>query len=265
MSSDAATIASTEPAGTPGGATGQDWRPRAASLLGALVIWECAARLLASPVLPPASAVLAALIAMTASGEILGNLAISLGALTIGYAAAAVVGVGVGAAMGRFRPVEVILEPYLNALLASPALIYVPVLFTLFGATRLTQVGAVFLHTVFVITVTTQAGVRNTSPALVEMAAAFGATERQIFWKIRLPEAWPFVMTGLRIGVPLAVKGMVNGEMFIAFMGLGALVQTYGGRFEPDRVLAILVVLILVALAGTSLLDAVDRRIRRPA
>ena len=197
---------------------------------------------------------------MIASGEILGNLAVSLRALAAGYAAAAVAGVALGTAMGRFRPVEVALSPYVNALLASPSLIFVPVLFTLFGAGRMTQVGAVFLHAVFVIVVTTHAGVRNARGSLVEMAGAFGATERQGFWKIRLPQARPAVVSGLRLGVPLAVKGMVNGEMFIAFLGLGALVRSYGGRFEPDKVLAIVFVVICVSLAGTSLVDALDRR-----
>ena len=52
------------------------------------------------------------------------------------------------------------------------------------------------------------------------------------------------------------VKGMINGEMFIALTGLGALVRLYGGRFEADKLLAVLVVIAGVALLCSWLVDA---------
>jgi NitT/TauT family transport system permease protein len=97
------------------------------------------------------------------------------------------------------------------------------------------------------------------------MATAFGASERQIFWQIRWPEARPLVASGLRVGVLLAVKGMINGEMFVAFTGLGALVRTYGARFDAARLMALVSVLAVVALGSAALLDIVERHAsRRP-
>lgn len=238
-----------------------EWRTRVLSLLVGCVAWEIGARLAVSPFFPTCLATVAAFVDLVASGAILANLSASLGNLAAGFAAAAVAGVAVGAAMSRFRPLRLALEPYLHALLAAPGLIYVPILFTLFGTARLTQIGSVFFHAVFAIAATTEGALRPKNQGLAAMAAAFGASERQIFWRVRWPEARPLIVSGLRIGSLLGVKGMINGEMFIAFTGLGALVRIYGTRFQPAYVLAIVILIVAIAFAVTAAIDAAERRV----
>jgi NitT/TauT family transport system permease protein len=237
-----------------------DWRTRALSLAVGCVLWEIAARVAATPFFPTCLATAAALVGLFQSGLILANLSVSIGNLLIGYGSAVIVGIAVGIAMSRFGVVEFVVRPYLYALLAAPGLVYVPILFTLFGTSRITQIGSVFLHAVFLITTTTAGALRVRNATLIAMAKAFGATGRQIFWSIRWREARPLVFSGLRVGAVLAVRGMINGEMFIAFTGLGALVRTYGARFEADRVLAIVIVIVVVAFVSTALVDLAERR-----
>jgi NitT/TauT family transport system permease protein len=236
------------------------WRTRAKSLLVGCLIWEGAARLAARPLFPTCSATMTALVELTRNGAIVGNLGTSLSNLVAGFGAAVLVGIGTGIVMARLQHLEAAVEPFLHALLAAPSMIYVPLLFTAFGATRITQIGSVFLHAVFVMTATTAAALRPERPNLVAMASSFGASERQIFWSIRWPAARPLIISGLRVGSLLAVKGMINGEMFIAFTGLGALIRTYGSRFEPDKMLAIVIVIMSVALACSALVGILERR-----
>lgn len=236
------------------------WRMQAASVGVALAGWELVSRWLDPPFLPPPSAVAFALADLTTRGHIAGNLAVSLGSLLAGFSMAVLVGVATGTLMGRYHWAGRALDPYLHALLAAPSLAFVPVLFTVFGTGRGTQVGAVFLHAVFVIAATTQTGIRQAPVALLDMAWSFGATERDLFWKVRLPEARPIILSGLRVGVLYGIKGMINGEMFIAVTGLGALVRTHGGRFEPAHVLAVVVVVVGVALVCSAALDWAARR-----
>ncbi|MFQ5855414.1 MAG: ABC transporter permease [Anaerolineae bacterium] len=238
-------------------------RPQVISLLVGLAGWEILGRLLDFPFLPPFSVVLRASWELTVSGEILGNLSASLVSLVVGYGLAATLGLTVGALMGRYRKVEHLLDVYLNAFLASPTLIWVPILFAFFGVSRLSQIAVVFLYSFWLITANTLTGIRTVDGSLLEMARSFGATERQLFWKIMLPGALPLIMAGLRIGMGRAVKGMINGEMFIALIGLGALIKIYGGRFDAARVLGILIVIIAVAVVTTSLVQALDRRVTR--
>lgn len=231
------------------------------ALAAGAVVWEAAARIASQPFLPPLSRVLVALWELTASGQIVGSLAASVAGLVVGFGAACLVGVTVGGAMGRSRTVEHLLDVYLYALLATPSLVFVPVLFAIFGVSRASQTAVVFLHAVLVIAANTMAGVKAADRQLVEMARSFGASERQVFWRVIIPGAAPLVGAGLRIGMGRAVRGMVNGEMFIALTGLGALLRIYGSRFEADRVLAVLLVVLVVALASTRVVDLLARRL----
>jgi NitT/TauT family transport system permease protein len=197
------------------------------------------------------------------SQAILGHLSVSLVSLAIGFVPAVALGLTLGALMGRFRHVEYLFDPYLHALLATPNLIFVPILFALFGVGRGTQAAIVFLYAFSVIVSNTMAGVRASDAGLMEMARSFGANKWQAFLSIVVPGALPLVMAGLRLGMARAVKGMINGEMFIALVGLGALIRTYGGRFEADKVLGVLLLVNAVGVASVGLLQALDRRLMR--
>jgi NitT/TauT family transport system permease protein len=200
---------------------------------------------------------------MIAGGEILRYLAASLGALVLGYGLAVAAGVTVGLLMGRYRRVEYVLDPYVNALLATPKIVLVPLLFALFGMSRSVQVAIVFLSAFFVIVINTMSAIRSVDSAYLEMARSFGASERQVFAKVLLPGSLPLTMAGLRLGMGRGVKGMINGEMFIVVFGLGGLLRTYGSRFDAEKVFAILLVVVGVALVCTSAVQAVERRATR--
>ena len=233
----------------------------ALSLLVGAVLWEVAARALHFTFFPPLSNVLRAMFELIASGQIAGHLATSLINLAIGYGLAVSGGVTLGLLMGRYRWVEYVLEPYVSALLAAPKLIFVPILYALFGLSRGTQVAVVFLSAFFIIVINSMAGIRSVDPTYVEMARAFSASERQLFWKVLLPGSLPLTMAGVRLGIGRAVKGMISGEMFITLFGLGALLRKYGGRFDAERVFAILLVVVSVALACSWVVGAVERRV----
>ena len=225
---------------------------RALSLVAGLTAWEIAARAAHSPLFPSFSQTMTALVELVRSRTLGPHLAASALNLLAGFASAAVVGLSTGALMGRHVLVDRTLAPFLRALLAAPGLVYVPPLFTFFGASALTLIGSVFVHTVFVIATTTSDALRVREPSLVAMAAAFGATDRQTFWNVQWPRARPMIVSGLQVAAPLAVKGLVNGEMFIAFTGIGALVRTYGSRFEPGKVLALLMLIVATSIAGSA-------------
>jgi ABC-type nitrate/sulfonate/bicarbonate transport system permease component len=231
------------------------------SLAAGAIGWEFAVRLLGSDRLPPFSAVLERLAVMSWRGEILAPLAASLGSLVVGFLAAAVLGVLSGALMARSATLEHLVDIYFDALMAAPTLIYVPVLFALFGITRASQVALVFAYAFFIVAATTHDGIRAVDRRLVEMARAFGASERQVFWSVSLPAAKPFMLTALRLGSARAVKGMIVGEMVIALSGLGAALKGYGARFDVGAVLAILLVILLVSAASTALVGTLAHRL----
>jgi ABC-type nitrate/sulfonate/bicarbonate transport system permease component len=242
---------------------GASARPALLALLIGACAWEIIGRLWQIPFLPPFSNVLGAAADLITSGEVLGYLAASMAALLLGYVLAVVAGVMLGLLMGRYRKVEYALDLYINAMLATPKIVLVPVLFALFGLSRSVQVAIVFLSAFFVIVVNTMCAIRNVDASTVEMARSFGASERQLFAKVLLPGSMPLTMAGLRLGMGRAVKGMINAEMLIAVFGLGGLLSTYGSRFDAEGVFAVLLIVVSVALLCSFAVQSIERRVTR--
>lgn len=235
--------------------------PATASLgLGALG-WELLARLWNVSFFPPISVVIGRLIELIGQGLILDSLAQSLVNLVLGFGASVVVGIVLGALMGAYRKVAMALDVYVYALLTAPTLVFAPIFFALFGLSRITVILVVVFYSVFIIIVNTAAAIRSVPPSLIEMGRAFCASDRQLFFKIILPAAMPLTMAGLRLAMGRAVKGMINGEMFIAAVGLGAVVINAGRRFDAAAVLAVLLVIILVAMVSVKVVQLVDARL----
>ncbi|HEY7167225.1 MAG TPA: ABC transporter permease [Candidatus Binatia bacterium] len=236
---------------------------QAFSLLLGVIIWEIAGRMLALPWLPPFSKVLIALLELIRSGEILANLAVSLRTLVIGFLISLVAGLIIGVSMGVSRRVDQAIGIYVNALLFTPHLVFAPIFFAFFHLSDWTRIAVIVKYTVFVIIINTATAVRSADPALFEMAHSFGANRRQMFTRVLLPASMVLLFAGIRLGMGRAVKGMINGEMFIAFVGLGGIVQKYGSQFDASKVLAVTVVILAVSLLMGGLVQTAERRMTR--
>jgi NitT/TauT family transport system permease protein len=235
--------------------------PGGISLLIGALAWEGIAWLWQVPFFPPLSAVLLRLVAMVGEGKIVGNLAQSLSDLAIGFSISAIFGITIGVLMGAYSRVEAALGIYVNAFLTAPSLVFAPVFFSLFGLSRVTIIAVIVMYSIFIIIVETTAAIRGAPRDLLEMGRSYCAPRRMLFRRIIMPAATPLIMAGLRLGMGRAVKGMINGEMFIAVVGLGRIVMDAGRRFDAESVLAVLIVIVVVAMAAVKLVQLVDARL----
>lgn len=235
--------------------------PSVAAVLVLAVGWELIGRAVGAVFFPPLSAVLVRLVELVASGVILGNLATSLTNLVLGFSISLALGLGVGMLMGGYRRIEAALDIYVNAFLTAPSLVFAPIFFTIFGLSRWSIVALIVMYSTFILIITTLSAIRNVSPSLIEMGRSFCASDRQLFRRIILPAATPLIMAGVRLSAGRAVKGMINGEMFIAVVGLGKLMIDEGRTFDAEAVLAILLVIIFVAFGAAKAVQLVDARL----
>jgi ABC-type nitrate/sulfonate/bicarbonate transport system permease component len=240
----------------------EQW-PGILSLAFGLVAWEVAGHWMQFSFLPPVSSVLVRAVELIVTGQILGALTASLLSLLVGYVMAVIIGVVLGLLMGRYRTVEYLFDPYINAIMGAPKLALVPILYALFGLSRMVQIAIVFLSAFFVIVINAMRGMQTVDSSYVEMARAFGAREDQVFWKILLPASLPLTMAGVRVAMGRAVKGMVRGEMVITLFGLGALLRKFGSRFDAVSVFAVLLVVIAVALVCSFIVGRIEKRLLR--
>jgi NitT/TauT family transport system permease protein len=232
--------------------------------LGALLaVWEVVGRLDVSMFVPPLSTVAVAWWALVADGTLLRAASGSLLSLVKGFVPAAVLGVAVGLAMGRFAAVRHFLDGWVNTLMSAPLSALVPVLIALFGLRDTVVAATVFMFSFFVIVVNTTTGVRGTDRSLVEMAKSFGAGDVRLFGHIYVPWALPAIMLGLRLGAVQAVKGMVVGEMLISLVGLGERLIYYGNTFLIVDLYAVILTVLVIALVVSQLASILDRALVR--
>jgi len=231
------------------------------ALLGGAAVWEALSWALGLQWLPRFSQVMEALGEFVRSGVILANLGSSLQALLLGFVLSLVFGLVLGALMGRYRYVEKALDVYVYALFVCPSIVFAPIFFAIFGLSDASRVAIIFVYSTFVMVINTATAIRTVDPSLVEMARSFGCREDQIFSRILIPASLPLVFAGIRLGMGRAVKGMINGEMLIAFVGLGALAQKYGAQFDAAKVFAIAMVVLIIGLASNALVQMIEKRL----
>ena len=235
---------------------------RAASILFFLVVWEICGRETDPILFTYPTAVVEAFFKLLASGELLRQAAVSLGALAAGFGLSLVLGVGLGLAMGRSRLAEAIFEPHVNALYATPQVALTPLFMMWFGLGFAVKVAVVFLFAFFPILINTASGAKNVSASIVEVGRAYQASRRQIMFKIVFPAALPFIMAGVRITVGRGLVGMIVAELFTAITGLGAMLSLYGNIFETAKMF---VVIIVLAGLGIGLIHATQMLERKMA
>ena len=224
------------------------------------VAWELIAWVADVSFIPPLSAVLVRLWDLTVQGEIVENLVRSLSNLAVGLTLSVVAGIAIGVLMGLSAKAEAALDVYVYALLTTPSLIFAPVFFAIWGLGSESIIALIVHYSIFYIIINTATAMQAAPRDLIEMASSFNASQGTILWRIRAPAAIPLVMAGLRVAVARAVRGMINGEMFIAATGLGALVIRAGARFDATTVLAVLLVIIIIAYLAIELVWLIDRR-----
>lgn len=180
-------------------------------------------------------------------GDLGDDVAISGIEFVYGFSLAIVVGIPVGILMGWYRPIEALLDPFVNFFYAVPRIALLPLLIVWLGIGIESKIAIVFLGAVFAVLINTVVGVKNLDESLITAARSFGARDFQIFKTIALPGTVPFVLSGLRIGLGQALIGVVVGEFYASTSGLGYLIANAGNTFQTAKVF---VGVIIVAIAG---------------
>jgi NitT/TauT family transport system permease protein len=236
-------------------------------LLGGLAIWDIGARMSSSFLLPTAGATLGALLELGGAPELWRALWISNQALLIGWPVAIALGVPFGLAIGRWRGVDRWLGVHLDVLVVTPKSAVMPLVVMALGFGLLTRAVVVAVFTFPVIAIAMKDAVRGLDPRLVDMARAFGASERQIWLRIVLPGTRTSLVTALRLGLARAIAGMVSVELLLVAVGIGDLILRYQADFDAASVYAVVLVVAAEAILLLGAAGAVERRFgaRRPA
>jgi len=193
------------------------------------------------PTLPVAANTLAS---MLADGTMARHALNTLLRVFSGLALAAGVGLVLGFLMARYRAVEAFFLPLVSALMPIPSLAWAPVFILWFGLGNTATVLIVFYAATFPMLLNTWTGARAVSPLWLRAAGAMGARGAAMFWKVVVPAASPFVITGLRLAFQRAWIAVVGAEMLAASaFGLGWVIFDAKEFLNADIMLASLAVI----------------------
>ncbi len=236
---------------------------RLAALAVLVMLWTALAEFAGRNLIPSPIATARAAITMFSDARIYRAIGESLSVYFSGYIAAIVVGIPVGLLMGGFRVLGRTLEVYVNALTATPRVAFIPLIIVLLGLGFEAKVAIIFLGAVMPILINTYAGVLNADGELVEMARSTGARRSQVFRRILLPGALPFIVVGLRLGATIGLINTVVAELYTAVRGLGGLLAIYGNTFQMAPYFVVVFVLATIGTLVTQVLRVIEVRIER--
>jgi NitT/TauT family transport system permease protein len=236
------------------------WRRDLAALLGLGLFWELIARLVATPSLPPASAVLARLPELFAGGlawHLLASLARVTAALLIGLA----LGLPLGLAMGLRRRLDRFAAPVVWLLYPIPKIALLPIFFLFLGLGESAKIALIATIVVFPIIIAARDGVRSISDELFLSARSLDLGRRQWYRHLILPAILPQLFSALRISVGIAVSVLFFAENFATELGLGCFIMNSWSIMHYAELYAGILVLALMGLGLFRLIEALEGRL----
>lgn len=214
------------------------------TLVVAGLVYEAVARTGYFPavLMPPLSKIGVTLWVNLIDGTLIAHSASTLYRVLIGMMFAVIIGAPLGILMGRYKPVENFFMPLASALMPIPSLAWVPVFILWFGLGNTVAILIVFYAALFPMLLNAWSGVRAVNPLWLRAAGAMGADGHALFWKVIVPGASPFIITGLRQAFLRAWIAVIGAEFLAASdWGLGWVIFDAKEFLNADLMIASLV------------------------
>lgn len=173
----------------------------------------------------------------------------SLGRLVVGYGISLAIGLPLGLALGRLKPVQDSLGPLVMGLQALPSVCWLPLALLWFGLSESAILFVVIMGAVFSISLSTADGVKNTPPLLIGAAKTLGAEGIFFYRRVVFPAALPSILSGMKLGWTFAWRSLMAGELLYVSSGLGQLLAMGRELNDMARVLAVMAVIVALGLA----------------
>jgi NitT/TauT family transport system permease protein len=200
-----------------------------------LLAWDVSVRLSGSDLFPKPFDVVRGIIELAKKGLLTKYIVASLFRVTWGFALAAAVGIPFGLLLGWYGRAFAAFNPLIQMFRPISPIAWIPVAILWFGVSDAAPVFLIFLASVFPITVSSIAAVKNMQPVYLRAAQNFGLTRGQLFRRVIFPACLPQILTGIRIALGIAWLVVVAAEMIAVNSGLGYLIidaRNAGKRYD---------------------------------
>ena len=243
-------------------------RIRLITIIGLIAAWEAFATLgrleiLYGDVIPSSWMIAVAVFQELTSSEFYHHLGVTFAEHIVGFVTGSLIAIALGISMGVNPLLRKSLEPYLNAIGSTPKIIFLPILFLMFGTGIESKMAKGALSAFFPVVFTTVLGMVLINPVLIKVGKSFNLSKWNMISKIYLPAMVNPVITGLRLGMAITVIGVLVAELKFADAGLGYQLGIYYEQFRIAPMYAIILIIFALAAGAnvgmTMLQDKVNR------
>jgi NitT/TauT family transport system permease protein len=186
---------------------------------------------------------------------------VTVAQVLIGFFIGSAMGLLLGTIISQFRILEATLRVYLIAIQSLPKIALAPIIVLWFGFGLTSKIVIICLLTFFPLLINSMAGFKAVDTERLELMRALGANPWQIFWKVRLPSALPYIFAGLDMAAVFAVVGAIVGEFVGAQRGLGTLILSMNAQMDIAGTFSVFIILALVGVLLHQSLRIVERRL----
>lgn len=171
------------------------------------------------------------------------------------FAIAVIFGVGLAAAIVYSKFLDKTLYAVLIALNNVPKVALAPLFVIWLGTGSASKIAMGVMISIFAIVIDAVLGLRSLTPDMIDLGRSMRGSGFKMLFKLRLPNALPSIIAGMKVAMSLSLVGSIVGEFVAAQNGLGFVILSAQGVFDTNRVFA---AILLLALTGTALFYAME-------
>lgn len=224
------------------------------SLVVVLAVWQLSSLFLNKILISNPVDIVTGFVAIVSDGSLptaFGQSALEMG---IGFAIAAVAGIGFGIWMGRSRRVEMMFDPLVNFANATPTIALLPLMEIWFGLGMAARLSFIIIISIWTMLINTLVGIKNVNRGYGDVGNAFGLNGWQATREIYIPAAMPYILAGARIALAQAAVGMILSGQEVGESGLGGLTQDYGTYYQTNYLIGAVFASTLLAMLAFGVL-----------
>jgi ABC-type nitrate/sulfonate/bicarbonate transport system permease component len=235
------------------------------TIVAALACWETMARsgLFFEGVTPSALTVMSAVWQELSDRGFYRDLGITMASAAVGFVFGSVIAIALGILLGLNVFVRRMIEPFITALGGTPKIIFLPILFLIFGLGIESKMAKAALSTFFPVVLSTTSGFVQIPAIFLRVGRSFYLSAWQMVSKIYLPAMANPLLTGLRLGMAMAIIGVLSAEITYSDGGLGFRLIRNADQFKIPAVYALSVLIFAIAATINFGLTKVQDQLRK--
>jgi ABC-type nitrate/sulfonate/bicarbonate transport system permease component len=228
-------------------------------------LWEGLSRsgLFYKGVLPSTWMVVQAIAGELADSSFYRDLGVTLLETSVGFVASAIIALLFALVLGTNPYIRKMIEPYIIAIGGTPKIIFLPILFLIFGLGIESKMAKAALSAFFPIVLSATSGIVQIPPVLLRVGSGFDLSRWQMLTKIYLPAVTNPLLTGLRLGVAMAIIGVLSAEISYANAGLGYRLIRDADQFKIPSVYALIILIFAVSATINSAMTRLQQSLNR--